>query len=276
MAIPAPAQAGAAEAMPPGKPDNARKPWSPARKVAMLNVGAAGAITLAGLINWDYGSHNFQVKNEGWFDHDTEYGGADKLGHAWSFYALGSVYTNLFEYWGYEREKAARYAALSSWGQGLLTEVGDGFSESQGFSYEDAVADTIGVAFGYLRAIHPRIRESVDFRLEWIPSPGLRDGRGDAFTDYSGQKYLLAFKLGGIFKSESRLLRALEIQTGYYTRGYLTGDSEYFGNKERIGYIGLGLNVTYLLERTVKHRVYGVFDYLQVPYTYAPAIHSFH
>ena len=105
--------------------------------------------------------------------------------------------------------------------------------------------------------------------MEWFPSPALRDGdETDVFTDYSGQKYLLAVKPDGFLKTGDPLLKAIEFQVGYYTRGYSSGDEEYFSGQHRYGYIGIGLNVTYLLDRLTGHRAAGVFDYYQVPYTY--------
>lgn len=250
-----------------------REWWTPRRKVIAFNLGAAAAIAGFGTLSWDYGSQSFRFGQEGWFEKDTGSGGADKLGHAWAFYAVTNVYTRLFEHWGHEREKAAAYAALSSWTQGLLVEIGDGFSREHGFSYEDLLANTAGIALGYLRQRYPRVRETVDFRLEWVPTRQFRRGdRLDPFTDYSGQKYLLAWKLGNILGSESPFLQALEMHTGYYTRGFTSGDT---GPERRFAYAGLGLNVSYLLEKTIRHRVWNLFDYVQVPYTYVPARHSF-
>lgn len=65
----------------------------------------------------------------------------------------------------------------------------------------------------------PAVRGRVDFRWEWFP-----------------------------------VLKALEVQVGYCTRGY----------------VGIGVNMTYLLERLTGHRAWGVFDSYQMPYTYLP------
>ena len=105
--------------------------------------------------------------------------------------------------------------------------------------------------------------------LFWFPSPAARSGdRFDVLTDYSGQKFLLAFKLDGWLRTGNPILKALEFQVGYYTRGYVSGDKDYFDSPHRYGYIGIGLNMTYILEKLMGHRTEGVFDYIQVPYTY--------
>ncbi len=244
--------------------------WSRKQKVIALNATAVGVIAGLGVVNWDYGKSSFRTHNEGWFDYDDHYGGADKLGHVFGAYSLTAVYKNIYEHWGYSEEQAIWGGALSSWSLMTLTEIGDGFSSSQGFSWEDEVMNTAGVAMAYLRYRFPCLKDKVDFRMEWFPSPLFRDGeRNDPFTDYSGQKYLLAFKPDGFIKTKNPVLKALEVHLGYYTRGY-TSDDLHFDGKHRIGYIAIGLNVTYLMEKLTGHRASSFFNYIQVPYTYIP------
>jgi len=245
--------------------------WPREKKVIALNAATIGAITAIGVAGWDYGSHSFRTANEGWFDSDTHYGGADKLGHAFTCYALASVYNRIYKDWGYSENDAILIGAANSWLTMSLIEIGDGFSASEGFSWQDEVMNTVGVGMAYLRHRFPAVRERVDFRWEWFPSPAARSGeRFDIFTDYSGQKFLLAFKLDGWLRTGSPILKALDVQVGYYTRGYVSGDKDYFDDTHRYGFIGIGLNMTYLLERLTGHRASGVFDYIQVPYTYIP------
>ena len=245
--------------------------WSRGTKVVALNAGTVATIATCGFIGWDYGSHSFRTANEGWFDPDTHYGGADKLGHVFTCYALATVYNRIYKDWGYSSNDAILLGAASSWLTMSVIEIGDGFSKSEGYCWQDEVMNTVGVGAAYLRHRFPAIRERVDFRWEWFPSPAARSGeRFDILTDYSGQKYLLAFKLDGWLRTGSPILKALEVQVGYYTRGYVSGDDDYFNGQHRYGYVGIGLNMTYLLERLTGHRVWGVFDYYQMPYTYLP------
>ena len=242
--------------------------WPREKKAVALNLTAVGAIAAVGSLSWDYGKSSFRTQNEGWFDHDTHYGGADKIGHAFGAYSVTAVYKNIYKHWGYSDEQAILGGALSSWSLMTLTEIGDGFSNSQGFSWEDEVMNTAGVAMAYMRYRFPSLKDKVDFRMEWFPSTSFRHGeRDDPFTDYSGQKYLLAFKPDGFIKTRNPVLKALEVHLGYYTRGYTSDDLHYNG-KHRFGYIAIGLNVTYLMEKLTGHRASGVFDYIQVPYTY--------
>ena len=64
----------------------------------------------------------------------------------------------------------------------------------------------------------PGLHEKVDFRMQYLPT-----GHGDllGLGDYSGKKFLLAWKLAGFETFKDAPLRYLEIHTGYYTRGYI-------------------------------------------------------
>ena len=250
--------------------------WPREKKALALNVCTVGTVAAIGLAQWDYGTADFHWEDEGWFDPDTRYGGADKLGHAFVSYSFASIYYSLYRNWGYSKEDAICRGAASSWLLMTLVEFGDGYSNSQGFCWQDEVMNTVGVGFAYLRHRFPRVEECVDYRMEWFPSQALRPGeQHGVFTDYSGQKYLLAFKPDGFLRTGDPLLKALEFQVGYYTRGYSSGDEDYFSGQHRYGYIGIGLNVTCLLERLTRHRVAGVFDYYQVPSTYVSTREDF-
>jgi uncharacterized protein YfiM (DUF2279 family) len=245
--------------------------WPPKKKVVALNAAAVGTTVLAGAASWDYYSSSFKFKDEGWFDPDTNYGGADKLGHAYSAYVLTCAYNSIYKKWGYSDEKAILGGALSSWSLTTLIELGDGFSKDYGFSWQDETMNTLGVGLAYLRHRYPSLKEKFDFRMEWFPSPAFRHGdRFDPFTDYSGQKYLIALKPDGFLKTDNPFLKAVELHFGYYSRGYLNEDKRYFNSENRYTYIGVGLNMTYLLEKLTGHKAGGIFDYVQVPFTYIP------
>ncbi len=244
--------------------------WPRKKKVVALNVASVSTTVLVGASSWDYYSSAFDLQDEGWFDPDTKYGGADKLGHAYGAYALTSFYNKIYRRFGYSNEQAILGGALTSWSLMTLIELGDGFSKNYGFSWEDEVMNTLGVGMAYLRHRYPPLKEMFDFRMEWFPSPAFRHGdQSDPFTDYSGQKYLIALKPDGLLKTDNSLIKAMEIHFGYYSRGY-GEDNRYFNGENRYTYIGVGLNVTYILEQLTGHRAGGIFDYIQVPFTYIP------
>jgi hypothetical protein len=240
--------------------------WPRKKKAIVFNIAAVTATMTIGAASWDYYSSSFDFRNEGWFDPDTNYGGADKLGHTFGGYALTSVYNAIYKKFGYSDKKAILYGALSSWSLLTLVEVGDGFSKDYGFSVQDETMNTIGVGLSYLRHRFPSLQEIFDYRLEWVPSKVFRNGDADPFTDYEGQKYLIALKPDGILKTDNSLLKAIELDFGFYTRGY----DVHGGNPRRYIFYGVGLNMTYIIEQLTGHQLGGIFNYLQVPFTYIP------
>ncbi|BCL61773.1 hypothetical protein DGMP_24660 [Desulfomarina profundi] len=118
--------------------DNEKDWWmsqSKEKKMFYTNLTAAAAIGIWGLATWDYGSSGLHTSDEGWFEHDSKYGGADKLGHFWATYTFSDALTGLYKNWGYDSEKASAYAAFSAWTVQLFMELGDATSETQGFDW---------------------------------------------------------------------------------------------------------------------------------------------
>jgi len=234
-------------------------------KVRNLNLLAAGTILTWGVLNWDYFQQSPQSANEGWFDQETDEGGADKLGHLYTTYALSHIYASIYSDWDYHEEDAMRLGAFSALGTMTIMELGDSFSE-YGFSYEDMLMNCVGAAAGYWFGTHPEWQKRIDLRLEYAPS--LSDFESDVSTDYEHHKYLLAFKASGFDLLRDTPLNYFELHLGYYTRGYDDYQaSQSIDDRERTVYVGVGLNVGKLLESVWETRI---FDYLQLPYTYLP------
>jgi hypothetical protein len=244
--------------------------WTKEQKFLAVNGAMALAIAAYGFQFWDYGETGFQVVDEGWFGQNTSYGGADKLGHAYAAYLTGLGLASLYESWGYSRDDADLYGAISSMSAFTLIEVGDAFSKN-GWSTEDVIVDAAGVLFAYWRRRAPQVGRLVDFRVEYIPTETFLNGdHSDIVTDYSGFKYLLAFKLDGIEKLRHTPLSWLEIHLGYYTRGFATGDQDYYDEKTRHLYAAVGINVSKLLSKAGYRSLGKVFEFYQAPYTYVP------
>ncbi|HEY0835464.1 MAG TPA: DUF2279 domain-containing protein [Azospirillum sp.] len=242
--------------------------WSREDKALALNLGA-GALALGwGAWSWDWGSGGPRFQDEGWFGRGTGEGGADKLGHAWSAYALSHLFANRYEAWGYSRAESARYGALSGVGLMGLVEIGDAFSDDYGFSYQDMLFNTVGAALGYALWRYPEIQRKIDFRVEYNPFRR-GDYQADVFTDYDRLKYLIAVKADGFDAVRDPLLKHLEFHVGFYARNYADhGGPGSADLREQHLYVGIGLNLTRLLDPYV--RTGGVLHYIQPPYTYAP------
>lgn len=236
------------------------------RKTLLLNAAVAGGILAWGVVNWGYFQTAPKATSEGWFEHDTNEGGADKLGHVYITYVTSRAFSRVYRNWGYSQEQANRLGIFSGLGAMTLMELGDSFSSDYGFSYEDMLMNLTGAGFAYLMEARPELDRKLDLRLEYLPEFG-SDFEADLFTDYEHHKYLLALKADGFDGIAPSWLTYLELHLGYYARNYSDYQPGGPDRRERTVYLGLGLNVGKLLERWVS---VPVFDYLQVPYTYLP------
>ena len=232
------------------------------QKTILLNAGSMAAVLIYGFSKWDYGKSSFHFENEGWFERDTKYGGADKLGHFWSSYALSHLYSYLYRKWGYTDREANLYGALSNLGFQTFMEVADGFSPSQGFSYEDLIMNILGTGVAYVWGKYPSLAGKIDFRTEYTPEFNSRDF--GLTTNYERQKFLIAIKADGFEFIKNPYLKYLEFHAGYYARGYSDFEENGPDDRRRFLFVGIGFNVSKLVQRFVNTRI---FDYIQVPYT---------
>ena len=234
------------------------------QKTIMLNAGAMGAIAVWGFFQWDYGKEKWSLENEGWFGRTTAEGGADKLGHFWSSYALSHLLARVYRSWDYSESEANLYGALSSFGIQGFMELADGVG-GHGTSYEDLLMNFLGAGVGYIWGKYPSLADKIAFRVEYKPS--FRDPNADIFTDYQNMKFLMAIKADGFDWIKDDYLKYLELHVGYFTRGY-EGFSSYTtpeqDDRRRKVFVGVGFSVNKLAKKYLKTRV---FDYLQLPYT---------
>jgi len=237
-------------------------------RVIYTNLIGVGVIALWGTAYWDYFTTAPVSGDEGWFESDTKYGGADKLGHMYSGYLFSLGFSSLFEYWGMGEEESSVYGPLTSLVIHGMMEVGDSFSKSQGFSYEDLVMSTLGAGFYYVREKYPAVKETLDFRLEYVPD---FNSDQDLFTQYDSMKYLMALKFSGFKSMEDTPMKYFELQVGYYTRGYENNEA----SKERVVYAGIGINSSEVLKALGWTKTSEVLHYYQLPYTYLPLEHDF-
>lgn len=244
--------------------------WTRERKAVALNVALDGGLVAYGFTMWDWGSSAFTTTDEGWFGSDTRYGGADKLGHAFTGFLISDLLADRYEAWGFAADDAAMLGAGSSIAFTSLMELGDGISSEYGFSAEDLTMNLAGAAFSWLRRRIPGLADAVDFRIEYFPSEQVLSGDDlDIVTDYDGMKHLLAFKAAGIPGLRESWARFIEVHVGYYTRGFSDEDER----DRRVFYGAVGVNVGQVVAALWRRTP--VFDYYQVPYTYVPLEHEF-
>ncbi len=227
------------------------------KKLWGVNLTGIGIITAWGVAQWGYFSSPPKTTSEGWFGNDTESGGADKLGHAYTSYVMANGLSHLYESWCINKNDAALYGSLSSLAITTYIEIGDSFSDF-GASKEDMVANAAGVIFGYYTYKYPALSNILDYRWQYRPTS---ETYKDFATDYENSKYLLALKLNGFDFARDSFLKHIEIHAGYYTRGFI----EPFDNKERNLFVGIGLNLTDFFRRHSYKKTSTLFKYYQLP-----------
>lgn len=235
-------------------------------KMLYTTVTAATLIGIWGLIEWDYGSNGWISADEGWFEKDSKYGGADKFGHFWATYAFSDALTGLYKSWGYSSDKANTYGALSAWSVQAFMEVADGTSGSQGFAWEDMVANTVGALTSVLMERYPELDRKIDFRVEYV----FENDVNGIFDDYSNQYYSMAVKLDGFDALENTFLKYFELHAGYYSRGYDDPDEE----DSRSFYGGITINFSSLFQQNGWTKTGKTLEYLQLPYSVPKVSHD--
>lgn len=248
------------------KEDFAASPWE--------SGGAVAEMTALGLFSWNWGSStSFRWNPEGWFGPETGSGGTDKLGHAFSSYLITNTIADRLVREGRTPERAALSALLTSQAIMLYVEMFDGFSDDHGFAREDVVMNFLGSTLGYARTVSPGMRDLLDYRMEYMPS-GYKGFR--PISDYAGQKYLFALKLGGFDRLRDTPLRFMELQAGYYARGFSVAERAEGLTPSRHTFVGIGLNLSEILfghrqppESEWKNAGRLFFDHFQVPNTAA-------
>ncbi len=241
-----------------------------------LQTGAVVAgVTLQGVTTWKWGSSPFRTNSEGWFGLKTSSGGTDKMGHAFSSYALTNVLAADLVRAGRSPERAALSAAITS--QAIMTyvEVFDGFSGDHGFSHEDVLVNLMGTGLAYVRNVSPRVRDLLDYRMEYKPS-GYKGFR--PLSDYAGQKFMLALKLNGLVQLQNTPWRFVELHLGYYTRGFTADEQVDGAAPRRFGFVGIGVNLQHGLfgarvptESASRHYNRLFFEHIQLPGTLVAA-----
>ena len=245
--------------------------WSKEDKALALNLGVGAAVLGWGVANWDYGSGGPRFQSEGWFDRETEEGGADKLGHFYSAYLFSHLFAGQYERWDFDKDQAIRWGALSSLGVTGLIEVGDAFSD-YGFSYEDMISNTLGVAAGYLLWSSPELSRKIDLRVEYNPFHERRLRRRfhhrlrplELPDRVQGRGVRLHRKP---VPEVPRTARRISVPA---TTPTIPASPMSIFAKQYL-YVGIGLNLSRLFRPYLD---VPVFNYVQVPYTYIPATYQ--
>jgi len=225
---------------------------------------AFGGITGWGIVHWGWFTEPQHIVDEGGFSADSSTGGADKTGHFYMSYLLAELMTARLERQGYTSAQSALWGATSAMALMTWLEVGDG-TGPYGFSVEDLVADFLGVTMSWVKTRSPAIGRVIDFRTEYWPTPGALEGN-DIAADYTGMRHLMAIQLAGVPYVSQTPLHLIDLQVGYYSRGFRTFDEpELQAAPVRSLYMGVGLNVAEFLRGEFPERDWMAFHYYQTP-----------
>jgi hypothetical protein len=213
-------------------------------------VTAVAVTAVAGFVAWWHRGLDtqFDLAHEGWFGPDTYSGGVDKLGHMYSLYVGTRLMSSAFQWAGASEREARNRASALGLGIGLGIEVLDGLARGgkYGFSWQDLVMDVAGVSLAWIAETEPAFDRWFAFR--WM-----RDSGGDPNRRYDHHQYYAVLRPSGWSAlGAANPLRYVELLAGYGAIGF-RGESSLDSSdqRQRTVYVGVGLNLTELLDRTV-------------------------
>ena len=201
--------------------------YNPHRAIILgTSVGVLYASSITGLYAlWyrDYPSSSFHTFNDA-----DEWQQMDKIGHVGSAYYLSRWSSNLVEWTGTNKTKAAWLGA----GMGFLyqgtIEVFDGFSSQWGFSVSDIAANTAGSLLFLSQELawkEQRIQFKFSFHQtefsKYRPAVLGSNFQENLFKDYNGQTYWLSANIGSWLSSSSKFPKWLNIAVGYGAEGMI-------------------------------------------------------
>lgn len=190
---------------------------SSTRKILASGIlaGMIGTSTIWAVDAWWQGrARPFNFYSEGWFNDYSL--GMDKAGHVFTSYFYYHTFRNVMLWGGFDPETAFWWGAGLAEFLALSLELGDGFS-TFGFSYEDLLANTSGLAFGMLQTKIPLLR---NFSLKWSYIPvGVHHALN--FTQhYDEHTYWLSCNINGLLPGDWKAYwpKFLQVAIGYSTK----------------------------------------------------------
>lgn len=295
-----PAQEQAAQAEPdPATKHEAHKKAEDDFWPKALSMGGIGGIH-AGLYTFAYFawyrgrniSDELVFRDEGYFALDTYAGGADKLGHMYSNYALTRGTFQILRYGGWSPTVSNAAAGGLTLAFFTAIEIKDGFHQNFGFSWGDMTFNLLGISLALAMENFEWVDRHFDYRVEYVPTKLfidqlLEDGVVDAAEDYSGQTFILAHHLRAhqaIRQSEYfGWMRYMDVAIGFGSRNYLPKPIDPRALRHQDIFLGVALNTQEVINQIFfpqrsQHKGVGyksqrfVTEILAVPFTTLPVI----
>ncbi|MDY6967498.1 MAG: DUF2279 domain-containing protein [Spirochaetota bacterium] len=201
--------------------------------------------TVYGITTWGWDiDKGFTYNPETYKGKNAVHGAADKFGHLYSSFLLKRFSTFLLHSSGSSKNRANIEGAILAELIMLATEIADGFSPDYGFDIYDFMFNNIGILIGMIFDWSPLLDRIFTLQFEYVPTKEMREefdliDNHDLPTDYGGTKFMLTTKLAGIPYISLSPFRYINIDFGYYSRGY---DQKYVKTKTRNLFFGISVN----------------------------------
>jgi uncharacterized protein YfiM (DUF2279 family) len=237
---------------------------------ALIAAGCLGGASINTFT--DHSTGGFHVGHENWFGEHTYVGGADKVSHFVSFELIARELAGVYEFLGYDQDRARLLGFGVSVATGALIEIGDGTNEF-GFSYEDLLMDIGGAGTAVVLA-ELDAEDLVGFRFGKVPGPVPEHTELGLGRDYDYEIYTADLKLAGVARRlglDIGLARYLLLSATYGVKGYPRGA---IPDRERQVGFEIGLNLGEMLNavRVTRATWWGfaahvIADDFRIPYT---------
>ena len=264
-----------------------------------LSLGAIGtahaALYTFAYFAWYRGrniSDELVFRDEGYFGLDTYAGGADKLGHMFSNYALTRGTVQILRGGGWSPAVSNTAGAGLTLAFFTAIEFKDGYHEGFGFSWGDMTFNAMGIGLALAMENYLWVDRHFDFRVEYVPTKLfidqlLNEGIVDAAEDYSGQTFILAHHLRAhraVRQSEYfGWMTYMDVTVGFGSRNYLPKPIDPRAIRHQDLFLGVSLNVQEVIDQLFFEKRYErkgggyatqrfVTEILAVPFTNLPVI----
>lgn len=206
------------------------KPEFTGRKVVATSaIGGLLALSLYWSYDawWRNAGGGFHFLNEGWLDGYAR--GLDKVGHFYTSYFYFNMFRNIMLWGGYESNTADWWALGATTFFAVAVELGDGFTPTYGFDYQDLTFNLGGIGYGFLQSKVPFLK---NFNFKWLYMPP----RGYSFpvrltNQYDDHTYWLTCDVNNLLPSSIepywpdflQLAVGMGVDDGWTKREFLIG-----------------------------------------------------
>jgi len=179
---------------------------SPA-KLAIIGGTTAAFFSYGYLVQnniwWKGEKSNFHFNNNQDFKYSLN---SDKLGHFYFAYLATNIYSNLFQWSGFEEKKSLFYGGIVAFSFQTFTEIRDGFSKGYGFSWGDFSVNLFGAIFPSVQKYYPNLK-AFNFKVSFYPSEKYKKGEhSHILDDYESTYHWLSIDINAFLtKSASSL-----------------------------------------------------------------------